>query len=239
MGWINEAANNSVKQTLIKCLVWLKMTYIKWFLWKPLIKQTHNPQQVQDQLLLEILHHNRNSQFGKQYQFDQIKNYAQYRAKIPVCDYEALRPYIEHLTPDHGLLPHSERPVMFAQTSGTTGKPKNIPIFKHTIKQYQQSQHLVAYLIYRSIANAYSGKILAITSPAVEGVLDTGVSYGAMSGLIYQSMPAVMKSKYILPAEVLDIKDYEAKYYEITKLALAEKKYLHDRHRKPIHFDQN
>ena len=35
-------------------------------------------------------------------------------------------------------------------------------------------------------------------------------------------MPSLVKNKYVLPAEVFSITDYDQKYYEIAKLAIAE-----------------
>lgn len=43
-----------------------------------------------------------------------------------------------------------------------------------------------------------------------------------MSGLIYKSMPSIVRSKYVVPAEVFEIEDYELKYYLISAFALAD-----------------
>ena len=44
-----------------------------------------------------------------------------------------------------------------------------------------------------------------------------------MSGLIYQSMPRIVRAKYVVPAAIFEITDYERKYYLITRHALAER----------------
>ena len=207
---------------IISALTAIKMAYIKYALWKPLIKKTHRPQATQEKLLRGIIQKNKNTTFGKDHHFNEINTYQDFRSRVPVCEYEDLRQYIENQETDQFPHLNVDHPCMYAQTSGTTGKPKNIPILKSTIQQYQKSQHIVAYAIYTDIPRAYDGKVLAITSPAVEGVMASGIEYGAMSGLIYQSMPSLMKAKYVLPAEVFTIRDYQEKYYEIAKRALAE-----------------
>ncbi len=212
-----------MNQHIVKVLLTLKMAAIRRFLWQPLIDKTYAPRQCQEALLLRILNNSKNTTFGKEHAFENIQSYEDYCRCVPACDYEALRSYIENQESEN--LPHlnREQPIMYAQTSGTTGEPKNIPILKSTVTQYKRSQQIAAYALYANIPGAYDGKILAIASPAVEGVMKTGTPFGAMSGLIYQSMPKLMREKYVVPTEVLRIKDYQEKYYEIAKLALAEK----------------
>ena len=212
-----------MKNLIIQTLLKLKMLSIKLFLWRPLINKTFHPHQIQNDLLKRILAKNKSTTFGQEHGFEQIHSYEEYRSKVPVCDYEALRSYIDKQESEG--VPHlnASQPVMYVQTSGTTGEPKNIPILQSTINDYRNSQHIVAYAIYENIPGAYDGKILAITSPAVEGVMASGAQCGAMSGIIYRSMPSIMREKYVLPAKIFEIKDYDQKYYEMTKLALAEK----------------
>ena len=109
---------------------------------------------------------------------------------------------------------------MYAQTSGTTGEPKNIPILDSSIKSYKHSQSLFSYTQYSFDIEVYSGKILAIVSPDIEGKLSTGTPYGAISGLIYKSMPTLLRYSYLLPFEIFKVSDYDLKYYLICAFAL-------------------
>ncbi len=201
----------------------LKMALIKQFLWEPLIQKTHDPMTAQNNLLLGILKQNRETSFGLEHGFANITSYEEYRKAVSINSYETLHSYIEKQEEDKQPHLNSENPLMYARTSGSTGKPKFIPILKRTVAQYRKSQHIVAYAKYANIPGVYEGKVLAIVSPAVEGRMETGTPYGSMSGLIYQSMPTFVREKYVVPPNVFDIKDYEQKYYLITKYALAEK----------------
>ncbi len=208
---------------LIGSLTAVKMWIIKISAWQPVIRMTQDPEKIQNELLLKILKNNSQTTFGQEQGFKNISSYESYRSRVPVASYESLRNYVERQESERSPYLNKEQPVMYAQTSGTTGKPKYIPILKSTIDQYRKSQHIVAYAIYENIPGTFSGKVLAISSPAVEGHLDSGTPYGAMSGLIYQSMPALMRAKYVLPVEVFDIENYREKYRKIAKLALIEK----------------
>jgi hypothetical protein len=192
------------------------------FKWRPFIRQTCQPMQVQHELLRRIIQSQADTNFGRDHGFANITGYADYVASVPVCSYESLRPYIEaQLQGDKSAL-NTDPPVMYAQTSGTTAKPKYVPITQHTIKTYHDSQQLVAYAIYREFPAAYGGRILAIASAAEEGKMSSGIPYGSMSGLIYKSMPTLMRRKYVLPAEVFEIEDFQQKYYQIALQALAQ-----------------
>ncbi|GJL83451.1 MAG: hypothetical protein DHS20C01_30850 [marine bacterium B5-7] len=190
--------------------------------WKPLLRATTNPQAAQMAVLKNILKRNQHTDFGRGHGFAAVHSYSDFCNAVPIQDYETLRPYIEQQdkTREHSL--NSQHPQMYSQTSGTTGRPKYIPVLKSNIKQYRRSQHIVAYANYAAIPGVYSGKILGIVGPAVEGYLDSGIPYGSMSGLIYKSMPAPLRAKYVVPVEILDLKDYEEKYFRIAVHALME-----------------
>jgi len=208
---------------IVNILTVLKMVLIKKLLWEPLIKKTRNPKKAQNDLLLKILKQNRDTQFGRDYKFSDISCYNDFMATVPINQYEALREYIEKQDAEKIPYLNTEQPIMYAQTSGSTGKPKYIPVLNSTISDYRNSQHIMAYSIYASIKGVYKGKILAVVSPATEGFTNEGTPYGSMSGLIYNSMPALMRSKYVIPAKIFEIEDYEKKYYEMTLHAMTEK----------------
>ena len=201
----------------------LKMALIKQLLWKPLLKKTQCPQATQNDLLLSILKQNKHTKFGREHGFAKITSYEEYKQAVSIHRYEALRGYIEKQEAEKKPYLNCDQPVMYALTSGSTGKPKYIPITKDTVTRFRQSQHIFAYAKYASIPGVYSGKVLAIVSPSIEGRLDTGTPYGSMSGLIYKSMPKFIHAKYVVPPHVFEIEDYARKYYQIAWSALSEK----------------
>ena len=56
----------------------------------------------------------------------------------------------------------------------------------------------------------------------VEGRTASGVPFGAESGHAYRNMPITMKKMYSVPYETYEIKDYEAKYYSLLRLAAGD-----------------
>ena len=207
---------------LTRILIALRMAWVGFFLWRPMINQTFCPESTQEKLLLQILSKNKDTDFGKMHGFSGIQNYADFRQTLPVQNYEDLIGFIMQQENERKSCLNAKQPVMYAQTSGTADKPKNIPILPETIAQYRRSQHCVAYAIHSAIPKTYTGKVLAIVSPAVEGYLPSGTPYGSMSGLIYRSMPDFVSANYVIPASVFEVANYELKYRLITVFALAE-----------------
>lgn len=198
------------------------MLLVKHVLLRLLIKDAATPDKCQADVLRRILVKNKNTTVGKHYNFSSIKCADDFIKRIPIQGYEELRPYIEKQieTGEYSIVP--ERPIMYAQTSGTTGKPKYVPIIKNTIESYKRAQRISSYIQHLAVPGIFSGKILAIVSPAIEGNLSDGTPYGSMSGLVYQNMPDIILSKYVLPPAIFEITDYETKYRLIAAFALCE-----------------
>jgi hypothetical protein len=190
--------------------------------WRPVERLTLQPATAQIHVLQRLLHQNRETQFGKKHQFSEIRNYAEFQHNIPVQTYETLRPYIEEqrLTGAQALT--TESPKFYAQTSGTTGEPKYIPITPTTLKMHSDEQSLFSYLQYRTHPEAFVGKALGIMGAAVENHLDSGHEVGSVSGHLYQSLPKIIRSRFVLPPAVSRITNYDLKYLVILRLALAE-----------------
>lgn len=207
---------------LLNLLISLQMLAIKYLLWKPFIRKTFNPQSTQNKLLQQIIRNNKNTRFGKKFGFESITTYQQFQKAVPVHTYDDLRLYIEDQDTRKEQAIHTEYPILFSVTSGTTGTPKYIPIFPSTASQFKKSQALFSIAQYEGIPSIYRGKILGIGSPVIEGVLESGTPYGSVSGLLLQSMPYLIRRKYLIPHEVLEIEDYQLKYFLICAFSLQE-----------------
>ncbi|MCH2107055.1 MAG: GH3 auxin-responsive promoter family protein, partial [Planctomycetes bacterium] len=206
---------------LTRLLLWFKMRWVAMTAWRDLMEQARDPRRHQLRLLMSILKRSQDTTFGTERQFESVNSYEAFAERVEVQDYESLRPYIERQERDKTPELNPESPLLYAQTSGTTGSPKLVPILEHTVDNYKRSQGIVTYANTQACPGIYGGKILAITSPHVEGELETGTAFGSMSGLLSKSMPRLTRQKYVLPSAVLDIENYQAKYYLISAFALA------------------
>lgn len=190
--------------------------------WKAVERQTHEPLAAQMAVMQRLLQQNRHTHFGIKHGFSNISHYADFQKNIAIQTYDSLRPYIEEqrLTGAQALT--AESPQFYAQTSGTTGNPKYIPITSTTLKSHSDEQSLFSYLQYRACPQAFAGKAFGIMGAAIEGMLDSGHEVGSVSGHLYQSLPQAIQSRFVLPPAVSSISNYDLKYLVILRLALAE-----------------
>ena len=213
----------SFKGIFLNGLLSIRMKLLRWTVYQPLKSAATDPWMHQQKLLSEILHQNRNTAIGKKFNFDAIDTYDKFRELLPVHSYEDVRVLIEEQEKAKTPVLNAELPVMYNQTSGTTGLPKYIPIVKSTLEQIKRSQNIFSYVQYQTVPEGFYGKLLGLVSPAIEGYLPSGTPYGSASGLIYKNMPRIARNKYAVPYEVFEIADYDVKYYVIVAFALAEK----------------
>ncbi|HEV8720488.1 MAG TPA: GH3 auxin-responsive promoter family protein [Candidatus Binatia bacterium] len=186
-----------------------------WARWEAL---TAKSRETQNQLLLDILHRNRGTRFGRDHRFDGIRSLNDYRSHVEIGDYERLRPYVERAKHGEPNALTKEPVLMFTMTSGSTGEPKLIPVT--TLENHRKLTRLWYYRAYLDYPGFLSGKLLGVVSPAIEGRTPAGIPFGAASGLIYQSTPRWIQNAYVVPYAVSEIKDFDAKYYLIMRLAL-------------------
>src|SRR5690606_41686788 len=71
--------------------------------------------------------------FGRDHGFDQIKNYEDFKQRVPIRDYEELKPYVDRIVQGEHSVLWPGLPYYFAKTSGTTSGAKYIPITKESM----------------------------------------------------------------------------------------------------------
>lgn len=203
-------------------LVRLRMWSHHHRLWRPLERLIGRPRETQTDVLRTLLSANAGTRFGREHGFASIRDHETFASRVPVQTYDSLRPYVEEqrLTGRPALT--ADPPLFYAQTSGSTGTPKYIPVTGPVVALYKAEQALFSYLQYRQRPGAFYGKALGIMGAAVEGRLDSGHAVGSVSGYLYQSLPRLVQSRFVVPPAVSTISDYTLKYLVILRLALAE-----------------
>ena len=183
--------------------------------------EAKSPAAAQQRVLSEILAANADTSFGKRHGFDSIRNAADYRHAVPVQSYEDLRDDIEAQESSGEPRLTREQPVYYNRTSGTVAAPKNIPVTASGLKRIRGNQQLAAYSFSRW-PGLFGGKMFAVTGAAVEGHMPGGTPYGSASGLLYQNQPRLLRARYVLPAELTAIEDYEDRYLSMAVFGVAE-----------------
>ena len=192
-------------------------------LWRQFESLTFSPRAAQERWLISLLRRNQDTKFGRAHAFGKIYSLKDYRASIPLGDYESIRPYIQMVLEGEKQVLTVEPPFMFNLTSGTTDKPKLIPVTRYAAGM---NARLTTLWLYRTLVdhpNFFDRSFLFLASPPVEGRTPGGLPYGSASGLSLTTAPWLLKRRHVIPDAVLDIKDYEAKYYITMRMALERR----------------
>lgn len=211
----------TLRQRAVNALIALNARVLRAIESRRIRADARDPMHAQRDLLTRIVRENRDTQFGRDHGFACVANYEDFAASVPVTQYETLRPYIasEIERSEHALT--REPPVLYARTSGTTDKPKDVPLTGTYLKALRRIHRTAVAYQQRVCPQAFAGGILAITSPAQEGVLANGKPYGSASGMVAGNTSALIRDKFVLPPEVLTISDSRLKYLTILRLAIA------------------
>lgn len=186
-----------------------------------LARLARDPTRAQHRLLMDIVSANARTTFGRQHAFDAISTYEEFAARVPVSTFEQLRPFVAAEIERGEMALTVEPPLCYVRTSGTTDKPKDLPLTASHLKSLQRIQETAIAFQYRRCPEAFAGSMLAIVSPPREGVMANGRFFGSASGFVARSTPRVVRNKFVLPPIVLTIKDSQLKYLLILRLALA------------------
>ncbi|MBX3335585.1 MAG: GH3 auxin-responsive promoter family protein [Nitrospira sp.] len=189
--------------------------------WLPLMIDTEQPDRIQRQLLSSILSSQRDTRFGKKHGFASIRSYEEFVRAVPMLEYEELRRDIEGQEHTGDTLLNAEQPAHYVQTSGTTGKPKHLPLIRSALEWISRYQGLFSYAQWSGVPGIYDGQVLVIAGQTVEGHLPGGTPYGSMSGLMNDGLPQVIRQQNILPDGILRVADYRLKYLRMAACALA------------------
>ena len=89
---------------------------------------TNNPKEESSKFLFKLLDDNKNTEYGKKYHFEDIHSIEDYQKMVPVITYD-------DVDGDIGRMKLGEKNILTSYnfnhmnlTSGTTGKPKLIPL---------------------------------------------------------------------------------------------------------------
>ena len=127
----------------------------------------------QEKKLLSYMKKNNSCLFGKEFNFDKIESYSDFKEQVPIHHYKDLYPYIKKASTENNIL-CSEEIKRFESTSGTSNFQKNIPYTDAFIMEYQQA---IATWIHDLAANkplAFSQKFYASISPPLKEITQFG-----------------------------------------------------------------
>ena len=112
---------------------------------------SENAVSIQKSLLVELIHDNRNTVYGRKYGFYKIEDVWEYQKRVPVSVYEDYEDYILQMIGGKDSVLTAKPAVYFCISSGTMGRPKYLPLTEADL----DIQYLYAYGLVFGIAGEY------------------------------------------------------------------------------------
>jgi len=182
------------------------------------------PHDVQHEWLKKLLHTARDTEFGHTYEFKSIQSPEKFRERIPVRDYEELKPFINRLKKGEQNILWPTEIKWFAKSSGTTGdKSKFIPVSEEALEEchFKGGKDLLSiYCNNNPGTNMFSGKAIGMggTHQLVEVSSDSIYYQGDLSAILMQNLPFWVEFLRTPNLSIALMDDWESK---IDKMAHA------------------
>lgn len=185
-------------------------------------KDAQSAATVQERVLQRLIARGRESAFGREHGFAQIRTVPDYQRHVPVRPYADFAPYLDRVRAGEttALFPPSERILMFALTSGSTDRPKHIPITPAFVKDYRRGWNIFGIKALSDHPHGFLRGILQVSSRMDESRTQRGIPCGSISGLLAATQKRLVRKYYVVPPQTADIADAEARYYSIMRFAV-------------------
>lgn len=179
--------------------------------------------EVQQQVLKDLIQTARETSFGRDHKFSEIRSYEDFKKAVPVRDYEELKPYVERMVKGEENVLWPGVPAYFAKTSGTTSGVKYIPISKESMPEHIKAARnaLLTYIHETGKADFVDGKMIFLQGSPV---LDTKykVPTGRLSGITAHHVPQYLQKNRLPSYKTNCIEDWEEKVDAIVEETIHE-----------------
>ena len=195
------------------------------------IEETKHPMELTTELLMKLLDDNKDTEYGKKYDFANIKTIEDYQKKVPVVVYDDLAPYLERMMDGERNILTAYGYDHFNETSGTVGAPKVVPMTAEQSSVYEKYNYLLMYGIMRDMIDVdwMWGRGFC-TSSGTYRTLPSGLTVGEASSKMADyikggrdALDAMIRTMYTSPLEGLNPEDGVDSKYIHTRFALMDR----------------
>jgi hypothetical protein len=188
---------------------------------KKIVRKTqswvNHPIETQQKVFLSLIQQAKNTEFGQDHHFNTIKTPKDFAEKVPVRDYEALKPYINRVVKGEENILWKGKPLYFAKTSGTTSGAKYIPLTKESMPYHIEAARnaILHYINETGKSDFVNGKMIFLQgSPILEE--KNGIKLGRLSGIVAHFVPKYLQKNRMPSWETNCIEDWETKINKIV-----------------------
>ncbi len=193
------------------------------YIYRSIRKELSSALEDQDNILKSLLKTGSKTVFGREHHLETVKTYDEFKAAIPVRDYEQLKTYIDQIKQGKHNVLWPGQPIYFAKTSGTTSGIKYIPISKDSISNHINTARnaLLCYMAETGNSSFANGKMIFLSgSPELERIAN--IPTGRLSGIVNHHIPHYLRTNQLPSYETNCIEEWEIKLDKIVEETIKQ-----------------
>jgi hypothetical protein len=184
------------------------------------------PHEVQNEWFRKLLQSAKDTEIGRRYDFAGIKSYETFRERVPIHDYEALKPFIERMMMGEQNVLWSTEIRWFAKSSGTTSdKSKFIPLSQEALEEchFKGGKDMLAmYCNNYPETRIFSGKGLTLGGSHQINIKSGNTWFGDLSAIIMEHLPVWVEYMRTPDLSIALMSEWESKLERIAHHTIEE-----------------
>jgi hypothetical protein len=182
------------------------------------------PNEVQEEWFEQLISMAESTEWGRKYQYKSIDNLTQFKERVPIQNYDTLKPYIERMLKGEKNVLWPTEIRWFAKSSGTTSdRSKFIPVSEEALEECHfkgGKDVLTIYFNNQPNARMFTGKVLTLGGSHQVSQFNTDTSFGDLSAVIMKNLPLWAEFHRTPQLDIALLDNFEEK---IEKIAMATK----------------
>lgn len=184
------------------------------------------PDEVQEEWFGELIHSAIGTEWGKKYDYRSIESVEQYRERVPIQNYDTLKPYIERMLKGEQNILWPTEIKWFAKSSGTTSdRSKFIPVTQESLEEchFKGGKDMLAiYCNNNPEARIFTGKSLVLGGSHQINQLNTDSFYGDLSAVLIKNIPIWAELMRTPDMSIALMDNYEEKIEKMARVTINE-----------------
>lgn len=182
-----------------------------------------DPRRAQEERLAVLLRATVGSDHGRQHRLDRVRSLEELRSAMPVRTFADYLPLLDRVAAGEAGVLTTDPVSMLLETSGTSGRPKHLPVTAPWAASVAAAQSLWVLAMLRDHEGLNEGKALTIVSAAEHARSPGGLPIGSNTGRMVAAQPWWLRRRYAVPYEIFLLEPPELRQYAILRFALGER----------------
>ena len=179
---------------------------------------------IQDKVLQRLIAKAEKTEWGKEHNYQEIKNYQDFQQQVPVQTYEEIKGYVDRMRHGEKDILWPGQVVWYAKSSGTTNdKSKFIPVSKEGLQNlhYAGGRDAVAlYLQQNPNSRIFSGRTLILGGSHAPNYNLKHSLVGDLSAILIENINPLVNLIRVPEKKIALLSDFEEKMEKIARVAM-------------------